>query len=278
MAAPPVRQPIIDAPDPQKMRNQSWMYKFLHDLWSRTGGQQSSVADLKGLEASVAEINQLVGIYKGDTVQQQLDKKVNKVDLGTMAYQDANNVTIVGGTIQNVGITNSSISKSDITIQAGGCSTCDIKLNGTLHVDMTPVGNVGVGEDTLITYAMPADVLNENYQFLEIIAFGTVAANANNKQIKLKLGATEVFASPVILTTLPDGASWELTSRITRIGGSSEKCISKMLLNTKLCEACAQYVAAAENTATALDIFCTGTATADNDIVQEGLIIKWYSN
>lgn len=273
MAAPPVHQPIIDAPDPQKMRNQSWMYKFLHDLWSRTGGQQSSVADLKGLEASVDELNQLVGIYKGDTVQQQLDKKVNKVDLGTMAYQNANNVAITGGTIQNVGI-----SKSDITIQAGGCSTCDIKLNGTLHVDMTAVGNVGAGEDTLISYTMPADVLNEDLQFIEIIAFGTAADNANNKQIKLKFGTTEIFVSAVIPTTSPDGAGWEITSKIIRIGASSQKCTSKMILNTKFCDACSQYVAASEDTSTALDIFCTGTATADNDIVQEGLIVKWYSN
>lgn len=273
MAAPPVHQPIIDAPDPQKLRNKGWLYKFTHDVWQRTGGQKSVIADMSGLEASVDELNTLVGIYKGETVQQQLNKKEDKANLGTMAYQDANNVTIVGGTIRNVGI-----SKSDITIQAGGCQSCDIKLNGTLHMDMTAVGNVGTGEDTLISYTMPANVLYEDLQFLEIIAFGIVAANANNKQIKLKLGATEVFASPVILTTLPDGASWELTSRITRTGSATQKCISKMILNTKLCEACAQYVLASENTTSALNIFCTGEATADNDIVQEGLIVKWYSN
>jgi len=268
MTTPPVYQPIIDAPDPQKMRSKAWLYKFLHDIWARTGGQQSSVADLKGLQASVDEINTLVGIDKGETVQQQLDKKVNIADLGTMAYQNANNVAITGG----------SISKTNITIQAGACPTCDIKLNGTLHVDMTAVGNVGAGEDTLITYSMPADVLDQNLQFIEIIAFGTAAANTNNKQIKLKLGTTEIFVSASIPTTAPDGAGWEITSKIIRIGASSQKCISKMILNTKFCDACAQYVAATENTSTALDIFCTGTATADNDIVQEGLIVKWYSN
>jgi hypothetical protein len=38
------------------------------------------------------------------------------------------------------------------------------------------------------------------------------------------------------------------------------------------------YTTAPENTGTSIIIECSGEAVSDNDIVQEGLIIKWLSN
>lgn len=269
MAAPPVHQPIIDAPDPQKMRNLNWLYKFLHDLWQRTGGQQSGVTDLDGLEASVPEINTLVGINRGETVQQQLNKKEDSANLGTMAFQNANGVAISGGTIVGV-----SISGSTITIPVGG-STQNATTGGVLHADTTAVGNVGTGEDTLITYTMPANALNGNLQFLEIRAFGTVAANANNKEIKLKFGTTTLIATGAVAA---NSGSWEITATVIRTGASSQKAITKIISNNTLILDDSSYTTPTENTASSIVIQCTGEGTSNNDIVQEGLIIKWFSS
>ncbi|NIT57595.1 MAG: hypothetical protein GWN00_15605, partial [Aliifodinibius sp.] len=62
------------------------------------------------------------------TVQQQINLKEDKSALGTMAYQNADNVNITGGALKNV-----AISDSKITIKAGESGT-SIKLHGTLNV------------------------------------------------------------------------------------------------------------------------------------------------
>ena len=187
-----------------------------------------------------------------------------------MAYQNATNVTIEGGTI-----TGASISRSSITIQAGGCIDCQIKLNGTLHTDMQEVGNIGSGEDKLISYSMPASVLADNRQFIEINAFGVVAANANNKRIKLKFGSTTLIDTGSVAAN--DG-SWEITAVISRVESSAEKCSVKIISDNTLIINKAVYTKALEDTTATIDIYCTGEGVSDDDIIQEGLIIKWFSN
>jgi hypothetical protein len=156
MAAPNTHKKIIDAPDPQKMKSPRWLYQYLFDIWKRTGGETSSVANLAGLEASVDELNTLVGINRGEGVQTQLNQKENKANLKTMAYQDATSVAITGGAI-----TGTSISQSPITIEAGTCVGCNIKLHGTLHVSMVAVGNVGSGEDKLLEQLRQTRIIKE---------------------------------------------------------------------------------------------------------------------
>jgi hypothetical protein len=267
MANQPTHQPIIDAPDPQKLRNPNWMYKFLHDLWARTGGQKSDVTDLKGLEASVNELNTLVGIQ--ENVQKQLNEKEDIANLGTMAYQDASGVAISGGTIIGV-----SISGSVITIPVA-TSGENAPIGGILHRDMTAVGNVGSGEDTLITYTMPANVIPVNFQFIEILAFGTFAATGAQKTVRLKFGASTVFTmGPASI----NGGSWEIWGKVISTGSSSQKVISRGICTTTLLQASTEYYSLSEDATSSIVIQCTGEATNDNDVVQEGLIIKWFSN
>lgn len=262
-----LKQQIIDAPDPQKIRNPTWMYKFLHDLWARTGGNSSAVQNLTGLESSVQELNTLVGIK--DNVQKQLDEKEDSANLGTMAFQDSFGVSINGGTIIGT-----SISGSVITIPVG-TSLQNATIGGILHRDMTAVGNVGVGEDTLISYTMPANVLDSDLQHLEILAFGTVAANANNKEIKLKFGSTTVISTGSVAA---NSGSWEITARIIRVSSVSQKAITNIISDNSLIIDSVNYTTTSETTSNNIVISCTGEATNDNDIVQEGLILKWYSN
>ena len=113
-----------------------------------------------GLQASVGELNTLVGIRTNEKVQGQIDSKADSADLGTIAQQDANNVSITGGNVSSTNytdgnISNSTITNSTVTIPAGATTTT-MKVGATLQVNATPVGNVGGGEDTLITYPMLA--------------------------------------------------------------------------------------------------------------------------
>ena len=240
--------------------------KYTQDMWHRSGGYTSSTPDLKGLQASVKELNTLISIRTDDTVQEQIDSKEAKANLKTMAYQDATAVNITGGKINGV-----SIEESEITIVAGG-STTFIPLGGLLFQSTATTGNIGTGEDTLISYAMPGNVLSEDGDYIEIEAFGTVASNTNNKEIKLKIGSTTLITTGAVAA---DTGSWIIKCTIIRTGASTEKSIASIISDNALIVNSATYSNVVEDTATTLNIFCTGEATNDNDIVQEGLIIKW---
>lgn len=265
MSAPKQQQTILQPPHPGMHTDIETAFKFNYELWQRSGGYTPAVTNLKGLQASVDELNTLVGINTEDTVQDQLDQKANTVDLGSMAFQNSTNVSITGGTLQTV-----TISKSNITVEAGGI---DLPIGATLHTDTTSVGNVGAGEDTLITYSMNANTLSSNGNYLEILAWGTTAANANNKRIKLKIGTTTLLDTTAVAA---NNASWFINARLIRTAASAEQSIASILSDSSLIVDSATYTDVTEDTTTALDIFCTGEATNDNDIVQKGLIIKWY--
>lgn len=269
MAAPTRHEEIIQPPYPGMHTNASDIYKYNYAMWQRSGGLTSGTPNLQGLKASVSELNTLIGIDTrgSNTVQKQLDLKANTADLGTIASQDADSVAITGGSIQGVTITDSSI-----TIEAG-TSLNFINLGGTLESNVTAVGNSAGVETTLISYTMTANTLAANYSYLEVIAFGDIAANANNKEIKLKIGTTTLLATGSIAA---NSGSWEITAKIIRENATSEQCIAKIISSNTLVLDDATYTNATEDLTTDLDIFCTGNGVAANDIVQRGLIVKWF--
>jgi hypothetical protein len=63
----------------------------------------------------------------------------------------------------------------------------------TLVSNVVDVGNVGTGEDDLITYTLPANTLAAEGQSLEIEAGFSLAANANSKTLKMYLGANDCW-------------------------------------------------------------------------------------
>ena len=267
--------PIIDAPDPQKIKNSGWMYRFLHDMWTRTGGITSSINSNFGKsDVTSDELNTLVGIKINTSVQNQINSKESISNLRTMAYQNSNAVSITGGSLSNTNISNSAIQNSSITIVAG-LSASSAKLNGTLFVNMTPVATTGAVEEDLISYSIPANVLGIDLQFLEIHSFGTFGATANNKTIKSYFGSTNILTSG---TGAINNGGWDVKTTIVRTSASAQKISSVIMFNEATILSKSEYVTSTEDLTTSLIIKCTGTGTSANDIIQEGMVIKWFSN
>ena len=267
MSAPIFHPIILQPPHPGMAKEDRDFYE--KTMWERSGGFESNTPDLKGLAASVAEINTLVGIDTagGNTVQKQLNEKATKADLGTIASQDADNVTITGGNISDT-----DIESSTIQIKAGA-TTAFLNVGGTLQVDTTTVGNTAGVETDLITYTIAANTLSQTGSYLEITAFGTIAANANLKEVKLILGSTTLLATGSVGA---NNGSWQIKAKIIRIGAAVEKCICTIVSDNVLVIDEAKYVAAGEDLAASLIIKCTGNGVANNDIVQEGLTVEWH--
>lgn len=142
----------------------------------------------------------------------------------------------------------------------------------SLEVNTTDVGNVGTGEDDLMTYSLPADYLASDDDYIEITAWGITAANANNKTIKAYFGATQCITTTALALNATD---WEITWRIVRTGATTQDSICKFASNSALLVTTVDFTNPAETLSGAVTIKLTGEATADNDIIQKGWIIRW---
>lgn len=141
---------------------------------------------------------------------------------------------------------------------------------GTASRQTTAVGNVGAGEDDLMTYSLPANSLSINGQGMRITAWGTKANNANAKTLKVH------FGSQVTLTTSLAAAAagnWKAEALVLRTGVNTQDWMTDL---TGADEDQENGTAAQTETA-AIIIKCTGEGVADNDIVQEGMLVEFLN-
>lgn len=267
------------------------LYKFLLELWNRTGGYKPSTQDLTGLKVTVSELNTLQGIHLDTSVQAQLNGKENAATLGDMAFQQSNNINVLGGRIENVDIlfsqidacTENNCQYSNVNINSGTVRGTDVYISsgsqnsaivsGTLSRDFLSHHSVGVVETNLSSYSILANTMVNNGDYIEIIGFGSFASNANNKQIKLILGSTLIYDTTALAV---NGGAWKITAIISRISSIQQKCIIEISSKTSLLTNSATYITASENLAADLIVKFTGTGVNDSDIIQEGMIIKYY--
>lgn len=152
-----------------------------------------------------------------------------------------------------------------------------VTLGGTLTVSTSTTGNVGTGEDDLILFSVPAAQLSANKDYLEVWMWGSFAANANAKQLKAVFGSTTLFDSTSLVL---NGVDWKMHSIITRTGAATQTATTDITIGGTLLGALTttstDTTSPTETLANALTFKCTGTATSNDDIVQNGLIIRWH--
>jgi hypothetical protein len=164
----------------------------------------------------------------------------------------------------------------EIFIRAGASSDVEAKVGGILFASTTAVGNVGSGEDNLITYTVPANTLATNGDSLWFEASGTVAANVNVKTLRVRFGTSGT--SLILDGDISHGAvagSWNLSGRIIRTGAATQMGYGSINSFNDF-----------DDTVTGLDqtlsgtvsLRITGEATSNDDIVCQSLVIGWEPN
>lgn len=143
-------------------------------------------------------------------------------------------------------------------------------LGGQLNYNVTQVGNVGAGEDDLMTFSLQKNVLGAAGSTLMVASYGSFANNTNNKELALYLGATEIFNISGSGADVKN-IDWYLQTVITRTGSAAQQCVSTFTTSTLTKT---QIATGTEDFATALTIKCTGEATSNDDITQKGQIIN----
>lgn len=156
-------------------------------------------------------------------------------------------------------------------LQTGGAAANPSwsKRHSKLNVDLTQVGNVGAGEDDLITYSLPANTLAAAGDGLRITAWGNLANNANVKTIKFYWGATVIVNEAAVANT---AHGWRIEVLLFRRASNIQECSVRYEEDNVL--VIDQFVAMTETDTAAITIKCTGTATTTNDIIQHGLSVE----
>lgn len=89
-----------------------------------------------------------------------------------------------------------------------------------LNSNVTNVGNNTIGETDLMTYTLPANLLGRNAEAIYVSALFAFAANANNKTVKMYLGATQLFTTGAIAA---NGDFGRVDAVIFRTGSSAQR-------------------------------------------------------
>ena len=100
---------------------------------------------------------------------------------------------------------------------AEGASGAPALISPVQFVDTTSIGNVGAGEDDLMTYTLPADLLDTNEELIRVTAYG-FGNGADNVTLKMHFGSDE----SVILNGAAIDA-WMFTCTIVRLTATTQQ-------------------------------------------------------
>jgi hypothetical protein len=169
------------------------------------------------------------------------------------------------------------VTSSTLALKAGNSTGNIAKAGGSISVNTSTVGNVGVGEDDLMTYAIPASTLNTNNDRVRFRAVGTIANSINAKRLRLKYGGTTVLDTGAAGFPISAAIQWVLEGEIIRTGSATQKCSANLSTNNASLASYVGYSTAAETLSDAVTLKLTGEATDNNDVVQESMSVTWES-
>lgn len=134
---------------------------------------------------------------------------------------------------------------------------------GNAKSDVSTIGNVGTGEDNLLSFVIQANVLANNGDYFECDVFGEFAANANNKTLKCKLGASTIFNTGAVAFNT---SNYRLNVKILRTGASAQKCIATFWSTDATTPFLQEINTTAVSLASNQTVQFTGEATSNDDI------------
>ncbi len=153
------------------------------------------------------------------------------------------------------------------------------KSGGMIYVNSSSAGLGNTSDttsDTLDTYSMPGNSLQNNNYMLTIQAFGTFAANAHaNKVAALWFGSESVTIT--YSTSVTGGTPWALQMNVFKTGANTQFITAQTITGTVHGGITYQSVTPAETDTSAIVIKVSGqtpTTAAANDVVLYGWFIE----
>lgn len=140
-----------------------------------------------------------------------------------------------------------------------------------IDTDIGPVGNVGAGEDDLITLTSPANTLIADGDVLRWTSFGTTAANGNTKTIKVYFDATQLVSASSTYNDQP----WRAVAWFQRVGSSSISYYVELIVGTSIIDVDGGALGVTATNSRTLK--CTGESgsSANDDVVQRASALEY---
>ena len=136
-------------------------------------------------------------------------------------------------------------------------------IGGIISSNVSAVGNVGAGEDDLMTLALAANTLGVNGRILHLVCGGEFAANANVKTLKFFWSG----ASTTLNTTAaPNNVAWSADVVVIRRASNDQLVRIRAYIGTAI-ETHVQVGYTATDTVS-ITTKVTGEGVATNDVVQ----------
>ncbi len=192
------------------------------------------------------------------------------ITLASSANINMSNTTLV---LVNAGIEGDI--DSYITMH-GGTGAAILSPSGTISVGLTPVGNVGAGEDDLMTYTLPANSLSYATAGIRVTAWGTGANNINAKTVSLYVGGTLINTGALVAS---QANLWEAEILYFSTGANTQRYFSKL---SRVSATAVDVTLRTQGTLTktqSSDIIIkfTGTAISNDDVAQQGMIVEFLN-
>ena len=168
--------------------------------------------------------------------------------------------------------TSAPVFNAPATFRPGASASADATISGRVSTNTTTVGNVGAGEDDLMSYSLLANALDANGKLIRILTWGDTAGNANNKQLKAYFGATNIS----LFNGGFNAALWHAEVYIVRTGAATQVLKGTVWMRYGgVPDVYSPAVATpAETLSGAVTIKFTGEATTNDDIRQQGMIVE----
>jgi hypothetical protein len=142
-----------------------------------------------------------------------------------------------------------------------------------VNVDTNHVSNIDTSEDSMLSYTLPANSLSATNSFVEVEAYGTFTANADNKEVRLYFGTSIIFDSGSMAF---NGSYWHVKAKIIN-SSITQQCIIDIITSDTLLPSSTVISSSTADLSIDNIIHLTAQADAANDISQDGLIIKLYN-
>lgn len=142
---------------------------------------------------------------------------------------------------------------------------------GVPTVNTTAVGNVGGGTDTLMTASMRTGTWARPKSGIRITGWGTTANTAATKTVTLVAGSSTILTTA--LTTNQAG-KWFVEAIVLSTGTDTQDYVSKLNEYGATAQTDCENGSLTLNDGGPLSVSFTGTATNNDDIVQEGMVIE----
>lgn len=150
-------------------------------------------------------------------------------------------------------------------------------LSGIIHRNIVPASTTATtSAETLMTYTLPANTLDRAPQGLRIRAWGTTAANANLKTIRLEASGAPVARSSNVATA-SNGKNWELEAIILRVSKTVQTSMGRGTFNDLAVAASNLDPALLLELNRTIDVVGQNNIASAGDITVTGFMIEYLS-